>query len=81
MLRLVIADAVRVIAIGLAVGLALSTLLGRVLGTMLVGVPALDAMTFAVVPIVMAITAVGAMAGPAWRAARIDPAIALRVDH
>jgi putative ABC transport system permease protein len=80
-LRLVIADAVRVSAIGLAVGLALSTLLGRVLGTMLVGVQPLDAMTFAVVPIVMAITAVGAMAGPAWRAARIDPAIALRVDH
>jgi putative ABC transport system permease protein len=80
-LRLVIADAVPVIAIGLAVGLALSTLLGRVLGTMLVGVQPLDVMTFAVVPIVMAITAVGAMAGPAWRAARIDPAIALRVDH
>ena len=77
-LRLVIADAVRVIAIGLAAGLALSTLLGRVLGTMLVGVQPMDAVTFVIVPIVMAVTAAVAMAAPALRAVRIDPAVALR---
>ena len=80
MLRLVIGDAARVIAFGAAIGLALSLLLGRVLETMLVGVPSTDAITFALVPVVLAVTAVVAMAGPAWRAVRIDPAVALRVE-
>jgi putative ABC transport system permease protein len=79
-LRLVIGDAARVIAFGAAIGLALSLLLGRVLETMLVGVPSTDAITFALVPVVLAVTAVVAMAGPAWRAVRIDPAVALRVE-
>ena len=79
-LRLVIGDAARVIAFGAAIGLALSLLLGRVLGTMLFGVPSTDAITFALVPVVLAVTAVVAMAGPAWRAVRIDPAVALRVE-
>jgi putative ABC transport system permease protein len=79
-LRLVIGDAARVIAFGAAIGLALSLLLGRVLETMLVGVPSTDAITFALVPVVLTVTAVVAMAGPAWRAVRIDPAVALRVE-
>jgi len=79
-LRLVIGDAARVIAFGTAIGLALSMLLGRVLETMLFGVQSRDAMTFALVPVVLAVTAVVAMAGPAWRAVRIDPAVALRVE-
>jgi putative ABC transport system permease protein len=79
-LRLVIGDAARVIAFGAAIGLALSLLLGRVLETMLFGVPSTDAITFALVPVVLAVTAVVAMAGPAWRAVRIDPAVALRVE-
>ncbi|MGH9309497.1 MAG: FtsX-like permease family protein, partial [Vicinamibacterales bacterium] len=80
-LRLVIGDAARVIAIGAVFGLALSLFLGRVLGTLLVGVQPIDPMTFAVVPVVLMITAVVAIAGPAWRAVRIDPAVALRVDR
>ncbi|MGH8636284.1 MAG: ADOP family duplicated permease, partial [Burkholderiales bacterium] len=80
-LRLVIGDAARVIAIGAVFGLALSLFLGRVLGTLLVGVQPIDPMTFAVVSVVLMITAVVAIAGPAWRAVRIDPAVALRVDR
>ena len=77
-LRLVVGSAVRVIATGAVIGLILSTVLGRLLSTMLFGVQPLDAVTFASVTIVLALTAAVATAGPAWRAAHIDPAVALR---
>jgi putative ABC transport system permease protein len=79
-LRLVVGNAVRVIAIGAVIGLALSTVLGRLLGTMLFGVRPLDPMMFASVTIVLALTAAVSIAGPAWRATRIDPAVALRSE-
>ncbi|MPY90674.1 MAG: FtsX-like permease family protein [Luteitalea sp.] len=77
-LRLVVGSAVRMIAIGAVIGLALSTVMGRLLATMLVGVQPLDPMTFASVTIVLTFTAAVSIAGPAWRATRIDPAVALR---
>ena len=77
-LRLVIGDAARVVVAGAAIGLVLSALLGRLITTMLFGVRPLDFVTFALVTVVLAVTAAVAIAGPAWRAARIDPAVALR---
>jgi putative ABC transport system permease protein len=77
-LRLVVGSAARVIATGAVIGLALSPVLGRLLATMLFGVQPLDPMTFASVTIVLAFTAAVSIAGPAWRATRIDPAVALR---
>jgi putative ABC transport system permease protein len=77
-LRLVVGSAVRVIATGAVIGLVLSAVLGRLLATMLFGVQPLDPMTFAFVTIVRALTAAVSTAGPAWRATRIDPAVALR---
>ena len=77
-LRLVIVNAARVIASGAAIGLGLSALSSRLIETMLFGVRPLDLATFAFVTIVLAITAALSIAGPAWRAARIDPAVALR---
>ena len=77
-LRHVIANAARVIVTGAAIGLALSAVSGRLIETMLFGVPPLDLTTFAFVTIVLGITAALSIAGPAWRAARIDPAVALR---
>lgn len=77
-LLLVIGSAVRMIATGAVIGLVLSTIMGRLLEAMLVGVQPLDLMTFASVTIVLALTAAVSIAGPAWRAARIDPAVALR---
>jgi putative ABC transport system permease protein len=77
-LRLVITNALGVIATGAAIGLVLSAVCGRLIETMLFGVRPLDLTTFAFVMIVLGITAALSIAGPAWRAARIDPAVALR---
>jgi putative ABC transport system permease protein len=78
MLRLVVGGAVRVIATGAVIGLTLSTVMDRLLATMLFGVQPLDPLTFAAVTIVLTLTAAVSIAGPAWRATRIDPAVALR---
>jgi len=77
-LRLVVGSAVRVVATGAVIGLVLSAVLGRLLASMLFGVQPLDLMTFAFVTIVLALTAAVSIAGPAFRAVRIDPAVALR---
>ena len=77
-LRLVIANAARIIATGAAIGLALSAVSARLIETMLFGVRPLDLATFAFVTVVLGVTAALSIAGPACRAARIDPAVALR---
>ena len=50
------------------------------LATMLFGVQPLDPITFACVMVVLGLTATVSIAGPAWRATRIDPAVALRSE-
>jgi ABC-type antimicrobial peptide transport system permease subunit len=77
-LRLVISDAARVVATGAVIGLTLSAASGRLIETMLFGVSPLDLETFAIVTIVLGVTAAVAIVGPAWHAARIDPVVALR---
>ncbi len=79
-LRLVMASAVRVVAAGTVIGLILSAALGQLLATMLFGVQPLDSMTFASVTLLLLLTAAVSIVGPAWRAARIDPALALRAE-
>lgn len=77
-LGLVVGGALRVVVIGAAIGLVAAAALGRLLTSVLFGVQPLDLLTFAAVTIVLAAAAAVSIAGPAWRAARIDPAIALR---
>jgi putative ABC transport system permease protein len=79
-LRLVVGSAARVTAAGVVIGLALSTALGRLLASMLFGVQPSDPVTFAVVTLVLTLTAGVSTVGPAWRATRIDPAVALRSE-
>jgi ABC-type lipoprotein release transport system permease subunit len=50
------------------------------MASMLFGVEPLDAMTFVLVPLLLALVAFGANAIPAMRAARVDPVEALRRD-
>ena len=79
-LRLIVASAARVVAAGAAIGLASAAAFSRLLTSMLFGVEPLDPVTFVLVAVALVLTAVVAVAGPAWRAARIDPAAALRAD-
>jgi len=79
-LRLVAGSGVRMIATGAVIGLALSTVSARLLASMLFGVQPLDPVTFGSVTVVLALTAAVSIVGPAWRAVRVDPAVALRGD-
>jgi putative ABC transport system permease protein len=77
---LVLGGAMRWIVPGAVVGLLLAAALARSIGILLFGVQPLDAITFVSVGVVLTITVTIATVAPAWRAARIDPAIALRTE-
>lgn len=77
-IRLVVGSALKVIGAGLVIGLVLSAGFSQFLSTMLFGVQPLDVVTIALVMLVLGVTAAISIAGPTWRAARIDPATALR---
>ncbi len=78
--RSVVGGAARVLAIGALLGVVLSVVLGRVLASMLFGVQPLDPVTFVLVIVALGLTALVAVAGPAWKAARVDPVVALRSE-
>lgn len=77
--KLVVSSAARMIAGGAAIGLILAAVFSRLIVTVLFGVEPLDFATFAGVIAVMAIAAAASVAGPALRAASVNPAAALRV--
>jgi putative ABC transport system permease protein len=64
--------------IGIAAGVAVSAGLTRVMATLLFGVGPMDPVTYLAVSIGLAATALLASYIPAARAARVDPAVALR---
>jgi predicted permease len=77
---MLLGQGMRLVAVGAAVGTALALLVGRALGGLLVGVAGADPATFATV--LGALVAVAAVATwlPSRRAARVDPARALRTE-
>jgi predicted lysophospholipase L1 biosynthesis ABC-type transport system permease subunit len=79
--RMVIGQGARLVAIGLAAGLVISLILSRVVASLLYRTNALDPATFALVPGVLAAAGFMACALPAWRAGRVEPATALRADY
>jgi ABC-type lipoprotein release transport system permease subunit len=64
----------------LAAGGAVALLLTRFLQGVLYGVDTLDPTTFAGVAALLALVGVAASIGPARRAARVDPAVTMRID-
>jgi putative ABC transport system permease protein len=66
--------------IGMAVGLAASFGLTRLMESLLFGVSATDAVTFVLVPLLLAAIALLACYLPARRAMKVDPIVALRRD-
>jgi putative ABC transport system permease protein len=78
MLRLVIRQGLTLASAGIAMGLVASLALTRLMSSLLFGVGATDPLTFAGVAALLAAAALLACCIPAWRAARVDPMIALR---
>ena len=77
---LVIGRASQLAVVGAAVGLAIAFAAARVLDSMLFGLKATDALTYAGVLLAVTPVVVLAAAIPAWRAAQADPVIALRSE-
>jgi putative ABC transport system permease protein len=78
--RLVLAQALRPLAIGVALGLAGALAIARSLAALLHGLSPADPLTFTVVPLALIAVALGAGVLPARRAARVDPVTALRSE-
>jgi len=78
--RQVLASAGGVLVIGLVAGLGLTLLAGRLVTTLLFGVTPYDPLTLGLVTITLALVAVAAIAGPARRAAQVDPTTEIRAD-
>jgi putative ABC transport system permease protein len=77
-LRLVIAQGLLLVALGVAIGIAGSFALTRLLGTLLWGVTPTDPLTYVVVIMTLVTVAMLACYLPARRALFIEPMIALR---
>jgi putative ABC transport system permease protein len=80
-LRLVIAQGVRLTLTGVAVGLVAALAAARLLQSLLFGVGPRDPATLVGVPVLLIVVAVIACYLPARRAASVDPSIALRADQ
>ena len=78
--RMVLARAGWLAAAGLAAGAGLCAAGTRLISGMLYGVQATDAAGYAIAAAAIAVVTLAAAAVPAWRAARIDPAVALREE-
>lgn len=79
-LRLVLVDAFKPVAAGLAVGLGGALLLARTLQGLVFGVSPTDPLTFVSLPVALGFVAFLASLAPALRATRADPLEALRID-
>jgi len=79
-LRMVLAQGLRLAALGIGLGLLGAFVLTSVLKGLLFEVAPIDPMTFFVVPLVLVLAAFVACLLPARRAAGVDPMVALRVE-
>jgi predicted permease len=77
-LGLVMRSGLRLVAVGLTIGLVGAGLIARLIQTLLYNVQPLDPLVYGVVALLFAAVATLACLLPSFRAARIDPLIALR---
>jgi predicted permease len=79
-LALMAKEGLRLAAAGIAIGVPASAAIGMLISKFLFGVAPLDAATYIVMPALMGVVAVAAIAIPAARSMRIDPWSALRTN-
>ena len=77
---LILRQGMTLTGLGLVLGLVGAVAASQAIASMLFGVSRLDPFTYVGVMLLLAIVSVIACAVPAWRAARIDPSIALRCE-
>jgi putative ABC transport system permease protein len=78
--QMVVREGVAMVAVGVGVGLAGALALTQLMGALLFGVRATDPLTYAAVTLLLGVVALVAASVPASRAARVDPALAMRAD-
>ena len=79
-LRLVLGEGMRTVAIGVVTGIALAQAAGRLVASLLYGIEPSDPPVMIVVSLTLLVVAALAALVPAWRASRVDPTTALRAD-
>jgi putative ABC transport system permease protein len=79
-LALVLRQGLTLTGIGIVIGLAGAAAASQAIASMLFGITRFDPITYFGVIALLAIVSILACAVPAWRAARVDPAITLRTE-
>ena len=78
--RMVVRETSALAALGLLLGIPLGALASRLVAARLFQVQPFDPIAIAAVALVMLVVSLAAALGPAWRAARVDAAVALRAE-
>jgi predicted permease len=79
-IRMILRQGVVIVCLGLALGVLAAIGMGRLVESLLVGVRSTDAITYSVITLSLASVALLACYIPAWRAAKVDPVVALRYE-
>jgi putative ABC transport system permease protein len=79
-IRMLLIEIGRLVFIGVVLGVSLSHLVTQFASTFLYGVKPDDPAILALSSLMLAAVAIGAALMPAWRAARLDPMVALREE-
>jgi putative ABC transport system permease protein len=78
--RMVVADGMKPILLGVALGLAAAFALSRAVASLIFGIRATDPLTFAAVALLLLMVGILATVFPAYRAARVEPIRILREE-
>jgi predicted permease len=79
-LNQVVGEGVRVVAVGVVAGVVLALAAGRLVAAVLYGVAPSDPGAMLLAALTLLVVAGVAAVVPAWRAARVDPSVALRAE-
>ena len=79
-IRLVLRDAITMIAVGIAIALPCVAAFGKLVKSQLYGITATDPATIASATLILAAGALAAAFIPAWRASNVRPTDALRLE-
>jgi predicted permease len=79
-LRQVVGEGIRTVAIGVALGVALAIAAGKLVEALLYGIAPRNPVVLGLVSLSLLVVAILAALVPAWRASRADPIMALRAD-